>query len=96
MSGILLNNVNVDTTSGPLKTDGGNKVIVVRGDDFGGGTVEIQVKSNNDSENRFLTLDNGSFTVDGTLLLSATKSGLTYRAVLSGATSPVNIFAELV
>lgn len=91
---ILLNNVNVDTTSDPAEFGGGSKVIVVRGDDFGGGTVTIEVRSNNDS--RFLVIEDASFTADGNKILDSTVSGLTFRAVLSGATSPSNVFVELV
>ena len=91
---ILLKNVNVDTTSVEEKVDGGNRALVVRADNFGGGTVQIQVRSNNDS--RFVLVTGGSFTADDTKILKSTKSGLTYRAVLSGSSGASNVFVELV
>ena len=93
---VLLNNVDADEVSAEVEFGGGSKVIVVRADDFGGGIVAIEVKSKSDSGNRFLVLANGSFTANGDLILDSTKSGLTFRAVLSGATSPSNVFVELV
>jgi len=91
---VLLDNVNADTTSSEIEFQGGSRVIVVRGDDFGGGTVAIEVKSNNDS--RFLAVEDASFTADGDKILDSTVPGLTFRAVLSGSTSPSNVFAELI
>ena len=91
---VLLDNVNVDTTSDEEKSDGGNRVLVVRADNFGGGNVQIQVRSNNDS--RFLLVTGASFATDDTKILNSTKSGLTYRAVLSGSSGASNVFVELV
>ena len=91
---ILLDNVNADTISDEEPFLGGSRVIIVRGDDFGGGTVDIEVRSNNDS--RFLAIEDASFTADGNKIVDCTIPGLTFRAVLSGATSPVNVFAELI
>ena len=45
MSGVLLDNVDANDTSEPKAFGGGSKVVVVRADDFGGGTVDIEQKS---------------------------------------------------
>lgn len=93
---VLLNNVNANVTSNPDPTDGGKRVIVVRADNFGGGTVEIQGKSNNDPNARFLLIPGASFTSGDTKILDGAKSGMTYRAVLSGSSGASNVFVELV
>ena len=90
----LLDNVNVNTTSDPVEFTGGSKVAVVRGDDFGGGTVNIEQKSTSDPSERFATV--ASFTSNGTKILESMKSGMSTRADLTGATNPVNVFVELV
>lgn len=91
---VLLDNVNTNTTSSEVEFGGGSRVIVVRGDDFGGGTVDIEVRSNNDS--RFLAVEDASFTADGDKILDSTVPGLTFRARFFDATSPVNVFVELI
>jgi len=90
----LLDNVNADETSDPVKFGGGSKVIVVRGDDFGGGTVNIEQRSSSDSGERFATIS--SFISNGTKILASVTPGLITRAVLTGATSPSNVFVELI
>lgn len=93
---ILLNNVNVDTIGDPEPTDGGKRVLIVRADSFGDGTVKIEAKSNNDPSGRFLAVPDASFTSGDTKILDGAKSGMTYRAVLSGSSGASNVFAELV
>ncbi len=93
---VLLNNVNTDTESNPESFDGGQRAIVVRGDNFGGGDVSIQARSKSDPSSRFAEIDDGNFTTDGTKLLLESKKNLEFRAVLANSTNPVNVFAEIV
>lgn len=94
MSGILLDNVDADETSEEKTFGGGTKVIVVRADDFGGGEVNIQQRVSNDSLARFATI--ATFTSNGQKILESVKSGIFTRAVLTGSTSPINVFAALI
>lgn len=93
---ILLNNVSADVISDELELGGGPAVLIVRGDEFDGGSVLFQVASNSDSENRFKTLDNGIFTDAGNKKIDYLPGGLKIRAELSGAGgSASNVFAEI-
>lgn len=90
---IFLNNVNTNTTSDPHSFNGGQKTIVVRGDDFGGGTVDIEERSTSDPSSRYSSI--AGFDSDGSKSLLVAFANMEYRAVLSGATSPSNVFAEI-
>jgi len=91
---IILNNINSDETSQTFSFQGGSAVLVVRADDFGGGTVTLETRSKNDTEGRFKEIS--SFTSDGTEKIFSTITGLDFRVVLSGATSPSNVFVETI
>ena len=93
---ILLDNVSADVISDELDLNGGPAVLVVRGDNFDGGSVIFQVASDGDTGNRFKSLDNGTFTGDGNKKIDYLPRGLKIRAELSGAGgSASNIFAEV-
>jgi len=96
MAKILLNNVDADVVSEVFTSDGGPAVVIVRGDDFDGGTVVLEVASNSDVGNRFDPLANGSFVADGQVKINYLPIGLELRAELTGAGgSASNIFAEV-
>ena len=90
---ILLDNVSVDGPGPEVEFNGGKRVLVVRGDNFGGGEVDIEVRSTGDS--RFKTLDDGSFTEDGTKTIDFTAIGLVFRASLNNSSGASNVFAEI-
>ncbi len=95
MSELLLDNVDADTTSDEFKPRGGPALLIVRGDDFGGGTVTFEIASVNDALNRFTLLTGGSFTANGNLSIDRLPIGSRVRAVLAGATNPDNVYVEL-
>jgi len=92
---ILLDNVMTDTVSDIVTFRGGPAVIYVRGDDYDGGTVEIEIATVDDSEQRFAAITDGSFTADGTVKIDYLANGSQLRASLTGATSPINIFVSV-
>jgi len=92
---ILLDNVNADTTSDVVDFSGGGGTLYVRGDDFGGGTVEVQVATGEDPDLRFVTLTNGSFTAGATKTLDYLSHSTKVVAVLKDATNPVNVFVSI-
>lgn len=96
MSGqILLNNVSVDTDSETFSLIGGFNTIVIRGDNYGGGTINIQARSKSDPNLRWGNLPNGEFTEDATVIARGLEPNLELRASFSGSTGASNVFVEL-
>ena len=96
MGQILLDNVDANVVSDEFKSAGGPAVIVIRGDNFDGGTVTLEMASISDAGNRFDLLDNGSFTADGQVKLDYLPVGSKIRSELAGAGgSASNIFVEV-
>jgi hypothetical protein len=95
VNSILLNNVAANTTSTGVASRGGKFVAIIRGDSYGGGTVNIQVASANDPGLRYATLSAGAFTANGQLNLDFLPVGLLVRAEFTGATAPSNVFVEI-
>ena len=93
---ILLNNVDTDTTSTPFTSTGGTAIAVIRGDDFGGGTVTLQGASANDPSARFADLSNGAFTANGDVKLDYLPAGYQVRADFAGSSGPSNVFVEII
>lgn len=92
---ILLNNVSADATSDAYESQGGEAVVNVRASSYGGGTVNIQAASPNQGTPDYVTLDEGSFTADGTKGILFLPRGMLIRAVLTGSTSPSNVFVDI-
>ena len=95
---ILLDNVGSNSISSTFKSAGGKAVVNVRANDFGGGTVTIEQASANDSLNRFLTLENGSFdtsTGGGSINLDYLPSGVLIRAQLASSSGASNVFVDI-
>ena len=91
---ILLNNVDVNTVSTEkYKGDGSSAIAFVRGDDFGGGQVEISMSPTNDP--RFTGMNNGVFTQDDQVRIDYVPPGAEIRAELSGSTGASNVFVEI-
>lgn len=90
---VLLNNVDVDTTSAEFKPSGGIAMAIIRGDSFGGGTVNIEIAST--ADNRFATFPNASFTANGTIKLDYLPVGTIIRADFTGSTGASNVFVEI-
>lgn len=96
MNRVLLDQVSANTVSESLDITGGSVILIVRADDFDGGLVSFQVASNNDSELRFATLDNGVFSSNSTVRLENLPTGLLIKAELSGAGGSADkVFAEV-
>ena len=91
---ILFNNINSDETSEIFTFQGGSALVIVRADDFGGGTVTLETRSKNDTGGRFEEI--ASFTGDSTEKIFSIVPGLDFRVVLAGSTSPSNVFVETV
>lgn len=95
---ILLNNVSVDTTSDTFESKGGTGVAIIRGDNYGGGTVTIEMASKSDPNApvfRFSTLPDGSVTADDTVKLDYMPVGTLIRAVLTGSSGANDVFVEI-
>lgn len=97
---VLLDDVDADTTGTVIFEGRGSSArLSIMADDFGGGTVEIQLQRATDSLNRWNTINpNGLFV--GTDLPAEEPIGPLLandrvRAVLSGATSPSNVRVEI-
>ena len=97
---ILLNNVSADVSDPPaadiFTSRGGPAVVNVRGDAFGGGTVAIQTRTTEDQNLRWETLNNGSFTANGTVKIDFLPNTMQVRALLSGSTGANDVFANIV
>lgn len=95
---VLLNNVAVNTTGATVAKSGGPGVVIVRGDDYDSGTVNIQMASANDTVAgpRWATLTDGAFTANGQVKVDYLAVGTLIRATLTGsAGTSVNVYAEL-
>lgn len=95
---ILLNNVSANTESDVFVSKGGPGLLIVRGDNYGTGTVTFEINSTNDSITppRFTLFTGASFTADGNLAIPHLPVGTQFRAVLAGATGAEdNVYAEL-
>ncbi len=93
----LLDNVGADTVGDAFSFKSlGPRALIVRGDDFGGGTVTIEAAAASDATSRWAVIDDGTFTANGTKQINIVIPGMLLRAVLNGATAPVNVLAEVV
>jgi len=92
---ILLDNVGADTVGDTFPFKGGPAIIFVRADNYDGGTVSVEIASQNDTAVRFDVLTDGAFIIDGTVKIDYLANGSLLRAVLTGATSPENVFVDV-
>ena len=93
---ILLNNVDVDTTTAGEKLgQGGPKIIFIRGDDFGGGELRIQLAPPSDPQNRFEDIRDGTFVQDAEVHIDYLPPGTNIRVVFEGSTGASNVFVEI-
>lgn len=93
---ILLNNVNTDQTSAEFESRGGSAIVNVRADNFDGATLGIQMASDQDPLDRFITLLNGSFTDNSSIKMDYLPQGVKLRVNLTGAGgSASNIFCDI-
>lgn len=95
----LLDNVSADTTgTATIRGDGGRVTVVVAADDFGGGTVSLEVRDANDAAARWSTIRDhqgvaAEFTQAGQVTVQLINS-LVMRASLAGSTSPSNVYVR--
>lgn len=92
----LLNNVNGDFDGVGVGADGGAKTVIIRADDFGGGTVTLQGSDDNVT---FITLTIGgavaTFTANAIRVIDHMGQGSFIRATLTGSTSPSNVRVKI-
>lgn len=95
---ILFNNINAPAISSQYSSSGGPAIVVVRGDDFTGVTIDIQTASSSDPSDpiRWSVLTNGSFTAANTFNITYLPPGLLLRAVATGVGASDNIFVEII
>lgn len=91
---VLLNNVSSDS-SGIVKNTGGMKVCLIRGDNFGGGSVELSIAAPSDPSERFHILSGGIFISDDEVRVDFLPNGVTLKAELKGSTGASNVFVEV-
>jgi hypothetical protein len=92
---VLLNEVDVDTTSSEFRSRGGPALVVVRGDSFGTGTVNIELATDADPQSRFALFPGGAFTANGSLTLDYLPVGTRIRADLTGSSAANDVFVEI-
>ena len=93
----LLDNVSVDTVGDPQQGEGGSKQISVWADDFGGGSVTIEISPDNGHTwNILIYLGNPAiFTSNIDFFLFKFAQGVLLRAVLAGSSGAVNVNADI-
>lgn len=75
-----------------------SKILLVRADDFGGGVIQIQMRSkgdNGEAPGRFAGLDNADFTSNNQFKLDFLNKSVEVRATLIGGTGATNVFVQL-
>lgn len=94
---ILLNNVNVDVADPTSIFHGGGTpaILIVRGDNFGGGIVDVQIKSANDTLNRWSALSDGQFSSDGQINIDFLPLSIDLRATFTGSSGASNVYVEI-
>ena len=94
---ILLNNISgAAVESEELSVEGGSLIVNVRADDFDAGAVLIQLASEQDPNDRFITIPNGTFAASSSVKIDYLAKGLKIKAVLSGSSgSAVNVFCDV-
>lgn len=93
---VLLNEVDVDTTSSEFKSRGGPALAVIRGDNYGGGTVNIELATEADPQGRFDLFPGGAFTANGSFKLDYLPIGTIIRADFAGSTGANDVFVEII
>ena len=92
---VLLNEVDVDTTSDEFRSRGGPALVVIRGDNYGGGTVNIELATDADSQSRFALFPGGAFTANGSLELGFLPVGTRLQADFTGSSGANDVFVEI-
>lgn len=92
---VLLDEVDVDTTSSEFKSRGGPALVVIRGDNYGGGTVNIELATESDPQNRFDLFPGGAFTGNGSVKLDYLPIGTRIRANFTSSTGANDVFVEI-
>ena len=92
---ILLDNVDVNSTSTTILGDGGPRVIFIRADDFGGGTVRFQTAPPGDIAIRFRDLFNSVTKEETEIKVDYLPPGTHFRVILSRTRNASNVFVEI-
>jgi len=93
---VLLDNVNVDTTSAYYESTGGTVIVNVRATNFGGGSVAVEAASSNDPLLRYVVLTDGLFTAGATMKIDYVPAGLRIRAALTGSAGAEDVFVDII
>ena len=94
-SQILFNNAVAPGTSDTFQPNGSEGVVIIRGDDWTGVQVVLQMRSANDPSSRWRDMDNGTYTDDADFPLEKLTPDTLIQAVLTGAGAGDNIFVEI-
>lgn len=92
---ILLNNINVDAESLPFVSKGGEALLNIRADSFGGGSVVLSIGTKNESTVRYFDLPDGTFTANSTKRLAFFPFRSVIKARLTGSTGASNVFVDI-
>jgi len=95
----LFNNENLSpgAVSEPV-TLNASQILLVRADDFGGGVIQIQMRSrqdNGESPGRWAGLDNADFSNNNQFKLDFLNNSVEVRGILIGGTGAANVFVQL-
>lgn len=94
---ILFNNINSDQTSTEEYVGtGGPAIAFVRADNYGGGTVSLEITSPNDPGQRPSIINNGSFDSNGEVQIDYLPSGSKIKSTLVGSSGAINVFVEVI
>lgn len=77
----------VEVESGIFTSVGGPAIVFIRGNNFGGSIVSLEMADGGDKLNRFEPLDNGLFTENGTVKLDYLPQDSKIRARIAQATA---------
>jgi len=93
----LLDNVSVDTEGTPARGDGAGKGLAIWADDFGSGSVNIELSPDNKTTWILATIGGNpaSFTSNAVRYIIKIGQGQWIRATLTGSTDASNVNAEI-
>ena len=93
----LLDAVDVDTVGAGFNGDGGAKTLTVFADDYGGGTITLQISDDGGTHWVPVTYNGSDFsaTADTSREIVKVSQGQLIRATLSGSTAASNVSVYL-
>ncbi len=93
---IFFNNISADDVSDETLGDGGPRIIFIRADNYGGGSIEIEIAPPSDPGKRFGDgLKDGEFFQDAEIHIDYLPAGTPIRVRLKGSSGASNVFVEI-